>query len=237
MNLFGTKKKPPEPAAGPPPPAAPQQDGTKAAMAKVNETLENITKREDHVQRKIDLEMQNAMKFKKAGKQREAIQALKKKKMFDTQLETLAKTKMTLENQKLQMEAMNMNAEVLSAQKMAADAMQSQVKKMGGVDKVEELMDEIEDAGVSANEIQEAMGRTIDLPGVEGDDDELLAELDGMMDDELAGELTKVDLGAAGIGAADMPSAPISLPAAGTGKVMTDEEKELAELEAAMASG
>jgi hypothetical protein len=41
-----------------------------------------------------------------------------------------------------------------------------------------------------------------------------------------------VDLGIA----VEMPSAPISLPAAGTKKIMTEEERELAELlEASMA--
>jgi hypothetical protein len=51
------------------------------------------------------------------------------------------------------------------------------------------------------------------------------------MEEELAADLSKVELGRA----VEMPSAPISLPAAGTKKVMTDEERELAELEAAMA--
>ncbi len=122
--------------------------------------------------------------------------------------------------------------------------MQEKVKQMGGVDKVEELMDELEDAQTDAREIQEAMGRQLDLPGIDADDDELLAELDGGMEEELAADLSKLDLGRA----VEMPSAPISvchafiksscrhsLPAAGTKKVMTDEERELAELEAAMA--
>jgi hypothetical protein len=116
-------------------------------------------------------------------------------------------------------------------QRVAAKSMQEQVKQMGGVDKVKELMDEVEDAQTDAREIQEAMGRQLDLPGIDADDDELLAELDGLMEEELAADLSKVELSRA----VEMPSAPISLPAAGTKKVMTDEERELAELEAAMA--
>ena len=175
--------------------------------------------------------MGNAKKFHTAGKKREALQCIKKKKMYEQQLATLGTSKINLENQKLTMESMKMNAEIIDAQRVAAKSMQEQVKQMGGVDKVEELMDEVEDAQTDAREIQEAMGRQLDLPGIDADDDELLAELDGLMEEELAAGLSKVDLGRA----VEMPSAPISLPAAGTKKVMTDEERELAELEAAMA--
>jgi hypothetical protein len=200
-------------------------------MAKLNETIENIGKKEDHLQRKIDAELGNAKKFHTAGKKREALQCIKKKKMYEQQLATLGTSKINLENQKLTMEAMKMNAEIIDAQRVAAKSMQEQVKQMGGVDKVEELMDEVEDAQTDAREIQEAMGRQLDLPGIDADDDELLAELDGLMEEDLAADLAKVELGRA----VEMPSAPISLPAAGTKKVMTDEERELAELEAAMA--
>jgi hypothetical protein len=44
--------------------------------------------------------------------------------------------------------------------------MQEQVKQVGGVDKVEELMDEVEDAQTDAREIQEAIGRQLEVPGV-----------------------------------------------------------------------
>jgi len=200
-------------------------------MQKMNETIENIGKKEEHVQRKMDAELVNAKKFNAAGKKREALQCLKKKKMYEQQLLTLGTSKINLENQKLTMESMKMNAEILDTQKMAAKSMQEQVKQMGGVDKVEELMDMVEDTQTDVREIQEAMGRQLELPGITADDDELLAELDGLMEDDLAADLSKVDLDRA----VEMPSAPISLPAAGTKKVMTDEERELAELEAAMA--
>jgi len=202
-------------------------------MQKMNETIENIGKKEEHVQRKMDAELVNAKKFNAAGKKREALQCLKKRKMYEQQLLTLGTSKINLENQKLTMEAMKMNAEILDTQKMAAKSMVEQVKQMGGVDKVAETQDEIEDAMQDAREIQDVMNNPLALPGIDADDDELLAELDGMMEDDLAADLAKVELGRA----VEMPSAPISLPAAGTKKVMTDEERELAELEASMAAG
>mmetsp|Transcript_713 Transcript_713/g.1917 ORF Transcript_713/g.1917 Transcript_713/m.1917 type:complete len:233 (+) Transcript_713:151-849(+) len=231
MNLFGKKKEPPAMPA--PPPTAPPKDSTKAAMEKVNDTLETISKREDHVQRKMDNELKQAKDFNAKGKKREALQCIKRKKMYEKQLESLSNTKMTLENQKLTMEQMKINAGMLEAQKLAAQAMQEETKKMGGVDKVEEIMDQVEDGLQDAAEIQDALGRQVDMPGVDADEDDLLAELEGLEEDALAADLGTVDLGADA--AVDMPSTPISLPAAGQKKVMTDEERELAELEASMA--
>ena len=200
-------------------------------MAKVNETIENIGKKEAHLQRKIDAEVANAMKFNAAGKKREAVQCLKKKKLYEQQLNQLGTSKINLENQKLTMESMTMNAEIIDTQKVVTTSMQAQMKKMGGVDKVEEQMDAMDDAMTDAQEIQNAMNRQMNVPGLDQDDDELLAELEGLQEAQLAAEMGKVEIGHAVV----MPSAPFSLPAAGTKKVMTDEERELAELEASMA--
>ena len=131
------------------------------------------------------------------------------------------------------LEVMNINKETLAAQQAAAKAMQQQTKQMGGVDKVEEIMDSVEDGMQDAQEIQDALSRQIDMPGLDADEDDLLAELEGLEADELATELGTVSL--ASDSAVEMPSAPVSLPAASTKKVMTDEERELAELEASMA--
>jgi tetratricopeptide (TPR) repeat protein len=98
----------------------------KEAMAKLKETIENIRKKEDHLQRKIDAELATAEKFDAAGEKLEALQCLEKRKMYEQQLATLGTCKMNLENQKLIMESIQ----------RAAKSLQEQVKQMGGVDKV-----------------------------------------------------------------------------------------------------
>ena len=163
----------------------------------MNETIETIGKKEDHLQRKNDAEFANAKEFHAAGKKREALQSIKKMKVYDQQLTQLGTTKITLKNQKLTQESMIMSAEIIELQREQRKVRESllqcgeQVKKMGGVDKVEELMDAVEDAlaglDTDEREIQEAMNRSIDA-----DDDELLAELDGLMEEELAADLSKV---------------------------------------------
>ena len=159
---------------------------------------------------------------------------------------------MTLETQRLALEGVNMNMAVLAAQKAGADALNRATKTIGGVEGVEEIVDNVEEGLQDADEIGQAMGRTVNT-GIDLDDDELLAELEGLEEEDLADQLTNVSVSAApGVGAANQtqqsaeeaelealsagmnfPSAPVSRPAAA--KQMTEEERELAELEASMA--
>jgi charged multivesicular body protein 4 len=206
-----------------------------AAIPNIDEQIENIEKKEEHLQRKIDAEFANAKKFKAAGKEQEKLQCLKKKKMYEQQMKTLGTSKMNLERLKSTILSLNVTSKINDALTDGKNAVQNQVQKIGGVEKVEELMDGLEDGYADVREIDNAMNRQ--PGGIDADDDELNAEFDGLMEEELAADLSKVDLGRA----VEMTSAPISLPAAGTKKVMTDEEREreaaieLAELEVAMA--
>mgnify|MGYP002631310104 CR=1 FL=1 len=198
---------------------------------------------------------------------------------------------------------MNINREVLQANKAAADTMTSVTKSMGkfrvlncrchvprahplrrtsshpprtgGVDAVEETMDAVEEGLVDADEIGQALGRSIAMPGLDADEDDMLAELEALEQDELDRQLQDVSIGSSAqassgsntrspphtrpfphrsispaplphpVQASDeaelarmMPSAPVSMPSAPTTAVkpaMTEEERELAELEASMA--
>jgi charged multivesicular body protein 4 len=137
----------------------------------------------------------------------------------------------------LALEQMNVTREVLQASKSAASEMKSMTAALGGTEGVERLQEDIEDGMADANEIQEAMSRQMDLPGVEGmDDDDLLAELEGLEEEELTAELSKVELAAPSAGVA-MPAVPMSqpLPSAGTHAISAEEEDELAALERSMA--
>jgi charged multivesicular body protein 4 len=204
----------------------------KAAMAAIainDETIVNIRKKEEHLQRQIDAEFANAKKFYAAGKKREARQCIQKKKMYEQQLTTLGTSKRNLENQKSTMESLNTTTKINAALRNGKKAMKKQVKTLGGADKVDDLMDGLEEVQTEAQEIDNAMNRQVGLN--EADDDENFAEFEELMEEELAADSSKVDLGRA----VKKPSAPISLPAAGTKKIMTAEERELAELDAAMA--
>ena len=216
--------------------AAPQPTSAAETIGKLKDALETCEKREEHLQRKVDNEINGAKKFSAAGKKREALQCLKRKKMYDVQIDNLQGQKDNLVKQMLALEQMNVTREVLQASKKAAVDMKTMTSELGGTEGVERLQEDIEDSMAEANEIQETMSRAMDMPGVDLDDDELLAELEGLEEDELNAELSKVDISA---GSVAMPSAgthePVSLPSAGTKAISAEEEDELAALEARMA--
>jgi len=238
MNLFGKKKD--TPTAPQPTNNVPQGPDTKDAITKVRDTIDTLDKRETHLQRKIEGEINKAKKFSQQGNKKEALTCIKRKKMYEKQVDQLTNAKMTLEQQQMTLESMNINREILEANKVAAKSMQKATQQMGGVDAVDETMDQVEDGLNDAAEIADAMGREVAMPGMDADDDDLLAELEGLEADALASELGNTKIVDESEAVA-MPSAPVSFPDAGTtvpaakAKEMTEEEKELAELEASMA--
>ena len=204
-------------------PAASSGNSQKAAIDKLRDAAETLEKRENHLQHKIDNEITQARAYSKQGKKREALTCIKRKKMYEKQMEQLMGTKNTLETQRLALEAININKEALEASRAAAGALSSATAQMGGVDAVEDTMDQVEEGLQDAEEIGEAMSRQVATPGVDQDEDvrepsgppplrppatpstphppstwqELLAELAGLED-----EAANLDLGAGASSAA-----------------------------------
>lgn len=241
FGLFGKKKEEPSTPAQPEQPQQPSGNDTHASIMKVKETIDRIDKRENFLQTKIEAEMANAQKFSKANKKKEALECLKRKKLIEAQINTINATKMTLMKQQMALESMNLNEEILAAQKDAANTMTKQVKRMGGVDAAEQVMDQIEDGLVDAEEINNAMSRDVGMGGVDADEDELMQELEGLETELLAKEMGNVNVGSgssSGAKEASFPDAPedirMVMPSAPTKAVETEEEKILRELEASM---
>lgn len=239
MNLFGRKK---QPEIGAPSSSSGSSAATAAAaIAQLRDTTETLEKKEEHLYRKIDNEVKQARAFNASGKKREALTCIKRKKMYEKQLEQVSGAKMTLETQRLALENININREALEAQKAGAAALNKVTRDMGGVDAVEDTMDQVEEGLQDAAEIGDAMARSVNFGG--DDEDELLAELEGLEQDGLDEKLTSVE-GTARNEEADlerelmMPSTPFTAPSVPTSKMsqqMTDEDRELAALEASMA--
>ena len=110
--------------------------------------------------------------------------------MYEKQLEHMGQTKITLETQRLALENLSINRETLEAQRVGAAALQSETRRMGGVEAVEDTMDSVEEGLADANEIGEAMSRTVG--DADEDEDELLAELEGLTEEDDAA-LTHVE--------------------------------------------
>lgn len=209
MNLFGRKSAPPVRAT-------PQ--ATADTIRKIREQLDTLEKRELHIEKKIGLQLEEAKK-KSAGKdKRGAIFALKRKKMFEAEIEKLQGARMTLETQVMTLESAHVNMETFQALRSGANQMKAIHGQMN-VDTVDNIMDDIQEEMATADEI----GRAISQPlgSTLYDDDELEEELRMMEELGLEEEALKepayaqpTPAVAAAAAAAAQPPAPVAAAAA-----------------------
>lgn len=223
MNWFGSKKSK-KPAASTTSkgssgkPADPQ-----ATIVQLREAVSTQEKREEHIQRKMDGMVKEA-KEKMAKKDKKgAMYALKRKKLYEQELDKIQNVKMTLETQVFNLEAASQNANTFSAMKSGTSAMKK-IRQDVGIEKVDDMMDDIREEMEMANEISDAIAQPVDPLMV--DDDELLAELEELEAADVEGELLKE------------PAKPINMPAVPNAKLpelQKDEAEELRKLEAELA--
>merc|ERR1719445_1300718 len=121
----------------------------------------------------------------KAKNKRGALYHLKKKKMYEKQLDQIFGKKANLDTQIMTLEGAASNKAVLQAMKQGAQTLKATIKE-GDIDSIDDTVDEIQDATALAEEMGVALSAPI---GTTVDDDELedeLAELDDELEDELA---------------------------------------------------
>lgn len=110
-----------------------------------------------------------------------AMQALKRKKRLEAQLEQILATLITLENQRTTLENSHINAEILGTMKDASKAIKKANEKLD-IDKVNNVIDEISEVTDQANEITNALS-TLLVPNE--DDDEFEKELEKLKQEAL----------------------------------------------------
>ena len=83
MTLFGRSK----PSVAAPTPSGNSGGGndTTVAISKIRDQIEMLTKREEHLYRKMDNEVKQAKELSAKGKKREALTCIKRKKMYEKQ--------------------------------------------------------------------------------------------------------------------------------------------------------
>mmetsp|Transcript_6978 Transcript_6978/g.7323 ORF Transcript_6978/g.7323 Transcript_6978/m.7323 type:complete len:231 (+) Transcript_6978:27-719(+) len=175
MNLFSKKK-----------PTAPQPR-VEDTITNLRTNIESLDKREKHIYTKIDASKKEALMKKKKGDQKGAIFALKKMKMYEGEVNKLQGARMTLETQIASLEGAAINVEVFKAMQSGASAMK-QIRGDLSAERVDDIMDEVQEEQELMNQISEAISRPAEDMY---DEDELLAELDGL-EDELESELSAV---------------------------------------------
>lgn len=146
--------------------------------------------------------------------------------MYEGEIDKIQNVKMTLETQVINLESAAQNAETFKAMEAGSKTMKK-IRQDVGIDKVDDIMDEIKEEMEMANEINNAIAQPVD-PFL-ADDDELLAELNALEANDLEAEL---------LAPPSKQQQHISLPTVPNSKLPTlakDEEDELRLLEAELA--
>lgn len=191
------------------------------AIHRLRETEDMLTKKQEYLEAKIAQELAVARKNGTKNK-RAALQALKRKKRLEKQLAQIDGTLSTIEFQREALENANTNTEVLKNMGYAARAAKSVHKNMD-LNQIDELMQEITEQQEIAQEISDAISRPAGF-GEEYDEDELLAELE---------ELEQEDLDEKMLNVGRLPSVPSALPSRPSGvKKRAEVDDEMKQLQA-----
>lgn len=149
----------------------------------LDNTLETMDHRENHLSKKIDAETEKAKQFMLKGNKNQALMCMKRKKMYEEQLGKINAQRANIETMKITMEEQQLNAQVLAAQRQGVTEMERQNRQMRAED-VEEDLDRAREAMEDAKQVSEALGTQIGGDMV--DDDELMDELGEMMSQQQA---------------------------------------------------
>ena len=182
MNLFGKKKA--VPAAS----KTPTNEDTLNSIKILRDALETISKRELHISLKVDHALneakQNAAKKNKQG----ALFALKRKRLFESEINKMQGQRITLESQISAIESAISNTNTFNALKGGNQALKA-IRGNIDSDKVDEMLDEMQEEKDIHDQISDAISRP--LGGDPCDDDELLQELAELEELALAEEALK----------------------------------------------
>lgn len=209
FNLFGKKEK----AVSP-----------EETIQKLKDSEDMLNKKSEYLEQQIEKSLKEAKMYGTKNK-RQALQSLKKKKRFEQQLQQIDGTLTTIEFQREALQNARANAEILKTMQSGAKAMKTVHKDMD-IDKVEDVMDEIEDQTAIAGEISDAISRPIAGYGMDADEDDLLAELEELEQEGLDEQL--LDVGNEPVSNISLPTIPTHTPA--VPKPAESLDDELAEL-------
>lgn len=198
------------------------------AIQKLRDTEEMLIKKQEFLEKKIEQELATAKQNGTKNK-RVALQALKRKKRYEKQLQQIDGTLSTIEMQREALESANTNTNVLQTMGEAAKALKKAHADMD-VDKVHDMMDDIAEQQEVASEIAEAISNPVAF-GQDVDEDDLLAELEELEQEALDEKLLETG-GAVADDLSGLPEIPITIPAQPARKKAVEEDDDMAELAA-----
>jgi len=165
--MFGGKKTK---ASATKPQANP--NNTNNAINGLRATIAKLDKREKHIEQQVEKCKKTAAAKVKRKDKRGAMAALKKKQLYEKQLDSIGGKKMNLETQILQLEEAVINTEAINAMKSGTQALKQNVATQD-IEEIDEMMDDMHEAKDMADEINVALGQDM----ADFDDEDLANEL------------------------------------------------------------
>lgn len=148
----------------------------KDTIEKNKKIVITLNKRLDHIEKKITLEKNKALEKIKKKKKQSALINLKKKKMYEKQLNNLYSQIGNLEQQIIVLESSAINTNVIDTMKISNNTLKK-INKENNIEKVEDLIDNIDEQINLNNEVNQLLRNPInDFEN----DQELLEELENL---------------------------------------------------------
>ncbi|CAH1448804.1 unnamed protein product [Lactuca virosa] len=164
-----------------------ESSNTVTSLDKLNETLEMLEKKERVLLKKASAEVEKAKDYTRAKNKKAAIQCLKRKKLYEQQVEQLGNFQLRIHDQMIMLEGAKATTETVDALRTGAAAMKA-MQKATNIDDVDKTMDEINEQTENMKLIQEALATPMGA-AADFDDDELEAELEELEGAELEEQL------------------------------------------------
>lgn len=168
---------------------------TKKAIIELREHINLLDKKQSHLQTQILNSENDAKNYLSKGNRTLAKNCLKRKKIYEQQLEKLDGQINSLEQQLFTIETSNLNAETMRAMQQGARAMKSIHKNMD-IDKVDETMDEVREQVQLSEEISDAISKPLYTAGSlanEVDEDELDQELELLQEENVQNDMLRAN--------------------------------------------
>tara|TARA_B100001093_G_scaffold505803_2_gene563718 strand:- start:2961 stop:3584 length:624 start_codon:yes stop_codon:yes gene_type:complete len=157
-----------------------KEPNIKDTIEKNKKIVITLNKRLEHLEKKIELEKNNALEKIKNKKKQSALINLKKKKMYEKQVNNLYSQIGNLEQQIIVLESSAINTNVIDTMKISNNTLKK-INKENNIEKVEDLIDNIDEQINLNNEVNQLLSNPInDLEN----DQELLEELENLNRDD-----------------------------------------------------
>jgi charged multivesicular body protein 4 len=172
-----------------------KSENAKDAIMRIKESIDLIENKKEVIDTKINTCLEEAITKKNSGNKKGAIFALRRKKLYEKELETLESILNNLLLKVMNLETMVINLEVYSTLKLAACQMKT-INNEIDVDQIDLTIDDIQEGLNLTEEINSILSQPI--VNSEYDDSELLEELDSLdsstiVENKIANSISEFD--------------------------------------------